>query len=67
MSTQDVLLDVAPNLTLYRVNGVWKWKPSERPLISVLEELEGSAHHMLLRGSLMEEAIHQLKQRGSPP
>jgi hypothetical protein len=59
----DVLVDVNPELVVYRVNGVWAWrsgKPMDRThVVGVLIDL---AARMDVRRNMLLEAAYQLRQ-----
>lgn len=61
-SQMDVLVDVAPGITVYKQNGKWFWKG--RPGITledVLKELAFQAHRLNLRSAIISEALEELK------
>lgn len=68
----DVLVEVMPGLTLFRLHGTWRWQQDSRMTGRVLtpedvvRELQSQVERMHLKTGLMVDALHALTH-GKPP
>lgn len=66
----DTLVEVTPGLTVYRVNGEWRWRQESRTIRpvttreDVIRELEFQVQRLHLKVGVLVDALHALK---SPP
>lgn len=60
--TMDVMVDVAPGVTVWREDGKWFWRgPPGTTKEAVLRELAFQVRRMSKKGSLLQEAWDGLK------
>ena len=66
----DVLVDVTPNLTVFRQGGVWHWRGGPKTTQEdVLRELAAQVDRMHLKHGLLAEALQGLRSglQTNPP
>lgn len=61
-SQMDVLVDLAPGMTVYKSGGHWYWKGKQNTTLGdVLRELSYQSRRLDLRAELIKEALEGLK------
>ena len=62
ISRMDVMVDVTPNLTVFRQDGVWHWRGGPNATkADVIKELAAQVGRLGMKHGLLVEALEGLK------